>query len=134
MTGAGAGATGDGNRRARRLAPLYLACYLAWAALSALGLWTVLQLRLNLIDLALVVTGSARAVDTVTTAGRVRSLDNLATIVLVLAWLGGVALLERYLRDGVPRGRLWSRAGRVLLAELLLLGLSYGLRALAGGA
>ncbi len=123
-------APGDSSRHARRPLPLYLACYLLWFALSALAFWMVLQLRDNAIDLALLAFRGGGDRDAVGTAARVRTLDNVATIVLVLLWLGGVVLLEGYLREAVPLGRLWGRAARVFVAIAVVLGLSFALQAL----
>lgn len=124
---------GDLTGSGRRLLPLYAACYLLWAALSALALLVALQVRLNILDLSQLL---ARRVtdpgDTVTAAGRLQALDNWSTIVLVLLWLAGVALLESYLRAGVAANRLWRRTARVLLPLLLVLAASYGLQALLG--
>ena len=103
------------------LVPLYLACYVVWIALSALGLWIILQLRINLIDLAVLLRINPWALGAV---------DKFSLLILGVIWLICVILLEHYLRRGIPQNALWTRATRVLLAELLLLGASYGLQRL----
>jgi hypothetical protein len=114
----------------RRLAPRYVVAYLCWFALGALGLWAALQLRLAALAIVFRTVARDRAQDSVTATGQVRSLDNLITVVLILAWLGGTVLLEAHLREAVPTGRLRARAGTVLLALLALLALAYALQAL----
>ncbi|MDP9381119.1 MAG: hypothetical protein M3Q29_13410 [Chloroflexota bacterium] len=91
---------------------MYAACYLLWMLLSALGLWIFFQLQTALTQLMRVLSTDAYVVNTVVRAG---------TLLLGLVWLGGVILSESYLRDGVIEGRLWGRAGRVLLGEVALL-------------
>lgn len=119
------------SQQLRQRAPLYLACYLAWIALSALGLWTVFLLRDNLNAIAIrFALATGRASDSVSAAFRVRAIDNVGTITLGLLWLAGVVLLEGYLRDGVRLGRFWARAARALAVLAVVVILSYGLRAL----
>lgn len=123
---------GKSPTRMRRQAPLYVACYAIWAALSLLALWVALQVRLNLIALVFFIVGrTASPNDTTGAAGRMLALDGWITIFLVLAWLAVVAALEHYLRTGVERDRLWARAARVAIVLVVMLGVSYGLRALA---
>ncbi len=119
------------NRRSpRELLPRYLVAYLGWFALSALGLWAALQVRLAVIALIILVVARDRAGDTVTAGGQVRSLDNLVTVTLALFWLGGTVLLEAHLRDAVPIGRLRSRIIGVLVGEVALLVIATALGAL----
>lgn len=98
------------GRRAE--AGLYVACYLLWMVLSAMGLWVFFQLQAVLTDLARALSTNPYLVNTVARIG---------AVVLGLAWLGGVILAESYLRDGVSTGRLWVRARRLLLIEVALL-------------
>ena len=121
----------DPNSRApRALLPRYLAAYLCWFALAALGLWAALQVRLAALALIILAVARDRAGDSVTASGQVRSLDNLVTVVLALVWLGGTVLLEAHLRDAVPLGRLGPRVARVLVALVAALALAYGLQML----
>ncbi len=117
-------------RPLRDLLPRYLVAYLAWFVLSALGLWAALQLRLAVIALLLRTVARDRAGDTVTATGQVRALDNLATVVLALLWLGGTVLLEAHLRDAVPIGQLWARIVAVGVGVVVLIAAATVLQAL----
>lgn len=102
---------------------LYVACYLLWAALSALGLWLFVQLRLNLIDLAFYLRLEAWT----------GFIHNFGLLVLGMLWMAFVVVLEAHLQKGVKHNDLWLRAGGVLLVLLILLGLSYAFHALPFG-
>ncbi len=116
----------DSPRSARGLVARYLACYLLWAALSALGLWVALAWRAAIIALVIaarVGVGIAPTEGT-TAVAQVQSVDQLAVIALVLLWLGGAIWLEGHLRTGVARDGLWSRAARTAALLVVLLGLA----------
>ena len=98
---------------------LVVACYSLWLLLSALTVWTVLQLRLNVIDLIFVLRVNPWAT---------RSLDTTATLLLGLVGLAVIVFLETYLREGVGRGSLWTRVRRAGLPLLAVLAVSYALR------
>jgi hypothetical protein len=102
---------------------LYLCCYLAWLALSALGAWVLLALRLNIIDLAAVFRLNPWAFP---------ALHNFSMVFLGLGWLGFVIVLEEYLRRGIEKGDLWLRAARALNVLLIVLILSYALQRMVG--
>jgi hypothetical protein len=108
-------------RNPRHILPLYLACYAMWLALSALGVWLLFALRPVVFGLAIWLRLDP---------WQVRALDNFSFVSLGLAWLVGILLLEHSLRKGVEKGRLWRRAARVLAAEVVALGLCYGLQLL----
>ena len=94
----------------------YMACYTLWIAFSALGIWIVLQLRTDIAILVMVL-GLGPWVLYVA--------DKWSIFLLGLFWLGGVVLLEHYLRNGMQKNRLWIRARRVFLFEAIVLGVSY---------
>lgn len=96
-------------------------CYLLWFALSGLGLWLLLQLRINLVDLS-AYFGVSRWV--------FPALHNFGIMLLAIVWLGAVFFIEHYLRQGMEIGRLWARAVRVLWVKGILLGVSYLLQVL----
>lgn len=107
---------------------LYTACYLIWAGLSALALWTTLQL-LTTISGAYTyyrvnVVGVPRD-RTVDTAYQITTANQFLVLVFVLVWLVGVVVLEGYLRHATAEGRLWSRSARILAGLLILLGVAY---------
>jgi hypothetical protein len=105
----------------RHLLPLYLACYALWLALSALGVWLIFALRPVVFGLAIRLRLNP---------WQVRALDNFSMVTFGLIWLIGILLLENSLRKGVENQRLWIRAARVLVAEVLALGLCYVLQLL----
>ena len=98
-----------------RLAIQYTACYIVWLALGALGFWLLLALRINLFDLAVYLRLNA---------WQVRAVGQSAVYMLGLVWFAGLFVLEAYLRNGVVRGQLWSRIGRVALAMLITAAIS----------
>lgn len=106
-------------QNSRQLLLLYLACYALWLALSALGVWLIFAVRAVLVDLAFV----ARA-----NPWQVRAVDNFGFVTLGLFWLVGILILEHYLRQGVVKKRLWGRAARALVAEVVILALCYGIQ------
>ena len=106
-------------RNFRQLLPLYLACYVLWIALSALGIWLIFAVQPVLFGLAIRLRLNP---------WQVRAVDNLSFVTFGLAWLVSILLLEHSLRQGVEKRRLWRRAARVLVAEAAALGLCYGLQ------
>jgi hypothetical protein len=108
-------------RNLRQLVPLYLACYAFWIALSAAGVWLMLELRSTLILLAIWLRLNPWAP---------RAIDQFGTVILGLLLLMGIILLEHYLRRGLEKQQLLRRAARVGLFVAVALGLSYALRLL----
>jgi hypothetical protein len=106
-----------------RLVIQYMACYIVWLALGAFGFWLLLALRINLFDLATYLRLNP---------WQVRAVGQSALYLLGLVWFAGLFVLEAYLRNGVVRGQLWSRIGRVSLVMLITAAVSYSLRWLAG--
>jgi hypothetical protein len=102
----------------RRL-PLYLACYALWLVLSALGVWLVFAVRSVLVGLAFALRFNP---------WQLRAVDNFGVVTLGLIWLIGILWLEHSLRQSVAKNRLWKRAVRVSVAEVIALALCYGLR------
>jgi len=111
----------DSSQNFWRLLSLYLACYALWLGLSALGVWLIFTLRSVLVGLAFVLRLNP---------WQVRAVDNFGFVTLGLIWLVGILLLEHRLREAVAKRRLWRRAAYVGLAELIVLGLCYGLQLL----
>jgi len=108
-------------RTFRQLLPLYLACYALWLALAALAVWLLFALRPVVFGLAIWLRLNP---------WQVRALDNFSFVTFGLAWLVGILLLEHSLRQGVEKRQLWHRAARVFVAEVVALGLCYGLQLL----
>jgi len=111
----------DPSQHSRRTLPLYLAAYALWIGFSALGVWLIFALRSVLVRLAFVFRFNP---------WQVRAVDNFGFVTLGLIWLVGILLLEHRLREAVAKRRLWRRAAYVGLAELIVLGLCYGLQLL----
>lgn len=99
----------------------YLACYALWIGLSALGFSIFIQLRHDIVTLAMLVRVGPRVVVIA---------DKGGVLLLGMFWLGGIIALEAYLRKGVSNGLLWGRAFRIVLLEAIALGIAYGLRLL----
>jgi hypothetical protein len=97
----------------------YIICYVAWFGVTAAGLWIMLQLRINLLDISLAVNVNPWAM---------AAVDKFGILLLGLVWLVAVFAAEAYLRQGVERNQLWRRIGRVAGIAAILLGVSYGLQ------
>jgi small-conductance mechanosensitive channel len=95
--------------------------YGARLAFSAAGLWIVLQLGINVLDLLIAFRVSPWSTPVI---------DKTATILLFLVWLVGVMWLEHYLASAQERREFWRRIKRVAVAEVGALLFSYGLQAL----
>ena len=108
-------------RTFRQLLPLYVACYVLWLILAALGVWLLFALRPVMFDLAIWLRLNP---------WQVQALDNFSFVTFGLLWLVGILLLEHSLRQGVEKNRLWGRATRAFAIVAAALGLCYGLRAL----
>lgn len=106
------------SSRPRPSVILYSCCYVLWLGFSALALWLVTQLRVNLVDLAYHLRLGAWGA----------ALHNFGMLFLALGYMLFVIALEAHLRRGVELGELWLRALGVLLFLLCLLGISYGLQ------
>jgi len=99
----------------------YFYCYLLWGGLSALGLWLLMQLRINLIDIYAHFEFDRWAF---------AAVHNFGIVILALLWLSYVIIIEEYLRQGVQRGQVLLRAMRVFWVVGGLLGISYLLQRL----
>ncbi len=113
----------DSSHKFLHRLPLYLACYALWLGLAALGMWLIFQLRAAMFDLAVAFRFNP---------WQVRAIDQFSTVAFGLVWLIGILLLEYWLRQGMRKGRLWWRAGRVLVIEAVALALCYVVQALFG--
>lgn len=96
----------------------YILCYLIWIVLAAGAVWLMLQLRINLLDIAMAANVNPWALG---------AIDKFGLLLLGLGWIVGVFIVENYLRLGVERGVLWRRIGRVTAIEAGLLLASYAL-------
>jgi hypothetical protein len=106
-------------QNSRQLLPLYLACYILWLGLAALGVWLMFAARSALIGLAFFLRFNPWVL---------RAVDDFGFVTLGLLWLAGVLLLEHVLRQGVLKSRLWKRAAYAFVLEAAALAFCYGLR------
>lgn len=88
----------------------------SWVLSSALALWLILQLRINLIDL-----NNALGWGPWILIG----VDKFGFVLLGLGWLLGVFGVESYLRQSASWQRLLQRGLRTILVIGLALALSY---------
>jgi|WetSurMetagenome_2_1015567.scaffolds.fasta_scaffold402097_2 hypothetical protein len=93
----------------------YLLAFLSFLAFSGAAVWILLRLRANFIQIVTFFNISKRAY---------LGATNLGTFILMLLVLIGVAWMQNYLFKGVPQGLLWKRAGKILLAEVILTAIS----------
>ncbi len=110
------GCMADQRSRSPRSLLQYVACYAIWLSLSLLGAYVVVVWRSTAIAVAVRMWDDVWSISLV---------GQLATIFLALGWLVFVIALEPYLRTGVARNRLWSRAAKVLVIGVVLLVLAY---------
>jgi hypothetical protein len=113
----------DSTRKLRQLWPLYVACYVLWLGLSALGAWLIFQGRAVVFDLAVWLRFNPWAV---------HAIAQFAVVTFGLVWLAAIIVLEQYLRQGVVKNRLWHRAARVVMVEAVALGVLFAAQALLG--
>lgn len=90
--------------------------YAAWLALSAVGLWACLQVRLNVLDVLIYFRVSHWSLPV---------LEKSASVLLILLWLVGALGLEPYLTSAQETSVFLRRASRVALVEAGVLALSY---------
>ena len=88
----------------------------SWVVSSALALWLILQLRINLIDL-----NNALGWGPWILIG----VDKFGFVLLGLGWLIGVFAVENYLRQSTTWQLLLRRGRRVTVAMGLALAVSY---------
>lgn len=92
---------------------------LGWVGASALALWLILQLRINLIDLNNFLGWGPWILIAV---------DKFGLLVLGLGWLIGVFIIEMYLRAAQTLRHLFQRLLRVCLLVAIALVFSYTLQ------
>ena len=111
---------GSGSSRTMRgLWPLYLACYVLCIAFTLAGAWLIFEARPAMFALAARLRLNP---------WQVRAVDEFSVVTLGLIWLIGILWMEHYLRQGVPRNRLWRRAARVLLIEVVVWCIFFAMR------
>lgn len=94
----------------------YLLYLLLWLLLSALAGLLAWFLRVNLFDLGVWLQWNPWVV---------RGIDRWAIFGLGLVWFAYIIGLEGYLRNAVPKNKLWVRTKRILIILLPLLLIAY---------
>jgi hypothetical protein len=107
------------DRLRRPSAFQYLACYVVCVPLAALSMWTLLQLRVNLLDLM----GILRPHPFVTIA-----VDKFGVFILAVAALAVLVVLEHQLRTGLERHQFGARVLRIAILMGIVLTTSYSLQ------
>jgi hypothetical protein len=97
----------------------YLACYVVFVPVAVLAVWTMLQLRVNLLDLM----GILRPHPFITIA-----IDKFGVFVLAVLGLAALVVIEHLLRTGLERDQFWPRALRIAIFLATVLAMSYGLQ------
>jgi hypothetical protein len=90
----------------------YLACYAIWVVLGLATLGLIVLVRTNVLDF--VYLTDARPM-------MVAFVDRIAVIPLVIIAIAVIIVLEHTLREAVPQGTLWPRAGK---AALIIFGIA----------
>ena len=96
--------------------PKYIACYLIWLLIAAIGLWLVLQLTENLIDIGFAIRLNP---------WQLRGLENWGLFVLGIIWLLLIMIAEGMMRRSVAKHRLMTVSIRLLGIEAVVVALSY---------
>lgn len=95
----------------------YIAAFLMWVVVLALGLWFILVGREGFLGaLSVFYVG-----DSLPRAWRVRFLDKVFWIVLGLLWMVLMVVGEEYLRRGVVQRNLLKRFAKIAGPEILLI-------------
>jgi len=94
----------------------YLLYLFLWLTLSAIGGMLAWFLRTNIFDLGIWLQWNPWLV---------RGVDRWVIFGLGLVWFAYLIGLEGYLRNAVPKNKLWVRTRRVLIVLLPLLFISY---------
>ncbi|MEM7538773.1 MAG: hypothetical protein AAF639_41825 [Chloroflexota bacterium] len=96
--------------------PKYIACYLIWLLIAAIGLWLVLQMTENLIDI-----GFAMRLN----PWQLRGLENWGLFVLGVIWLLFIMIAEGMMRRSIAKHQLMNVSIRLLSIEAVVVALSY---------
>jgi len=106
----------------------YVICYAVWLVLSAMIIWLMVQLRLNLLDITLLLNLGPWAH---------LLIDRWGLVVLGILAMGAIVVLEHYLRTGLAKKRFWPRAAYAFFIMAIALAFSYaflfGFRMLSSG-
>jgi hypothetical protein len=95
----------------------YIAAYLMWVIVLALGIWFLLVSRTGFLS----ALAAYHNTETVSGVWQVRLLDQVYSVTVGLIWLVLMTVTERYFRKGVRRGVLLTRFATIVGPEILLI-------------
>ncbi len=95
--------------------------YVIWFLLFGLGLWALLETRINLFDILIRARVSGWAIPAIT---------NFYTAAVILIWLAVAVWLENYLTEPTDVRVFWRRSARTAAIVGGILVASYALQAL----
>jgi len=90
--------------------------YVVWLALSLLGLWDILQIRVAWVEVLIRVRVSGWALP---------ALDKWMLLPLGIIWLGAIIWMEDHLTTARTQQIFYRRAARVTAVVLVILALTY---------
>lgn len=93
----------------------YIACYALWILICAIGMGIVFLIRRNLVEDIFFLRVNP---------WQLRAIDRWAFFGLGIVWVVAIFLIEGALRQAVEQGKLWRRAGWILLVQLVVVGIS----------
>jgi hypothetical protein len=94
----------------------YIVCYIVWAIFSAMSIWLLLTVRINLLQPLIFAQIDPRTL---------RVIDNFSLIIIALIVVAAIFLIEHTLRKALEKGYFWTRVARVAIVEVGVLGASY---------
>lgn len=95
----------------------YIAAYLMWVIVLALGIWFLLVSRTGFLG----ALAAYHNTETVSGVWQVRLLDIVYSVTVGLIWLVLMTVTERYFRKGVRQGVLLTRFATIVGPEILLI-------------
>ena len=95
--------------------------YVVWLLLFGLGLWALLETRINLFDILVRVRFNGWAIPAIT---------NFYLAIVIVVWLAVAIWLENYLTEPKDTRIFWRRTIRILAIEATILLASYGIQSL----
>jgi hypothetical protein len=99
--------------------------YILWAILAALLALALYQLHATLLFLGLKAVENPSTRPAGWNTDTIHGLGRFLFLVLGAAWLVSMSLMESFLGQAQEEGRLWTAAGRLLLAVGAIYALSY---------
>ena len=102
---------------------LYLACYALCLGIAVLATWLIFEGRDTMFVLAVRLRSNPWVL---------KAVDQFSVVTFGLVWLVAILWVEHHLRQSAAKGLLWRRAMRIVMVEVALLGMCYGLQFVFG--